>query len=477
MSPSPRTGRRILWALLALAVVVRIPHIAIPPIGVHSWRQSDTAAIARNYQENGYRFGMPQVDWGGAGAGYVESEFPLYPYAAALGYRLFGVREMIPRALSVVGYLLGACALYALVNAMMGVGVALWSTAFFLFLPLNIYYSRAIMPEAWMLAASIGGIYFFFRWSETSRIRDLVCSGVLVALAALLKLPALYLALPLAYLAWLRDRGAWWRRRVFWAYGAFVIAAVAVWYLHAHELARHGGVSFGIWGYGSDKWGNWGLAASTRFWNAVLFRSLAERWLTWAALPLFLLGLFLPRRDERERLFDVWLLAIVAYFIIVARANFVHEYYQFPFMPAGVVYLGKAFARMPAFPSRGLVLGAALAGIVLLSSLRYLEYLRKEDPARSPEMHVAAEIQRNTEPGALVIAADGGNPALLYLSHRKGWVADRSLAEDDVQRMRRDGARYLAGTGPAPSVAIPGGEGTHEIVHDRFGYLVSLSSE
>ena len=86
MNLSPRAGRRILWALLALGLVVRLPHLGMPPIGVHSWRQSDTAAIARNYREHGYRFGMPQVDWGGAGPGYVESEFPLYPYSASLLY-------------------------------------------------------------------------------------------------------------------------------------------------------------------------------------------------------------------------------------------------------------------------------------------------------------------------------------------------------------------------------------------------------
>jgi len=449
----------------------------MPPIGVHSWRQSDTAAIARNYQEHGYRFGMPQVDWGGAGPGYVESEFPLYPYSASLLYRVAGVREMIPRALSGAGYLAGACALYALVSTVMGVGVALWSTAFFLFLPLNVYYSRAIMPEAWMIAASVCGVYFFYRWTQTSRARDLVCSGVLVALAALLKLPALYLALPLLYLAWLRDPAGWWKTPALWAYGVLVIAAVAAWYIHAHELASHGGVSFGIWGYGSDKWGNWGLAASPRFWNGVLFRSLAERWFTWAGFPLFLVGLFLPRRTPAEGVFDAWLLAILLYFVIVARGNFVHEYYQFPFLPAGVVFLGKTLARMPAFPLRRVLLGVALAGIVLLSGIRYADYLSKENLDRSPEVHIAAEVRQHTEPDALVVAADGGNPAVLYLSHRKGWVSDRSPAESDVERMRSEGARYLAGTGPAPAAAIPGLGTTHEIVHDAFGYLVSLSAK
>lgn len=472
MNVQAQSSRRMLWLLLAAGLLVRLPHLGMPPIGVHSWRQSDTAAIARNFHENGYRFAMPQVDWGGSTPGYVESEFPLYPYTAAIAYRFAGVHEIVPRSLSVVGYLLGACALYALVNRVIGVDVALWSVAFFLFLPLNLYYSRAIMPEAWMIASSIGGVNFFQRWTQTSRVRDLVASGLLVALAALLKLPALYLALPLAYLAWLRNNRDWWRQPALWAYASAVLAAVAGWYLHAHDLARHG-VSFGIWGYGSDKWGNWGLVASPSFWNAVVFRSLAERWLTWVGFPLFVAGLFLPRRAEAERVFDVWLLAILIYFVIVARGNFVHEYYQFPFLPAAVVYLGKVFARAPRFPLRRVALSLGLIAIGLLSGLRYAEYLSKENPARSPEVHVAMLVRECADrPNDRIVTAEDGNPTLLYLSHRKGWIVDQNPSAEELDRMRREGARCLAGTGPAP----PSIQGNVAALVDGFGYVVPLRS-
>jgi len=461
----------MLWLLLAAGLLVRLPHLGMLPLGVHSWRQSDTAAVARNFHENGYRFAMPQVDWGGSTPGYVESEFPLYPYTAAIAYELVGVREIVPRAVSVVGYLLGACALYAFVNRVIGMDVALWSVAFFLFLPLNIYYSRAIMPEAWMIASSVGGVYFFYRWTQTSRVRDLLASGILVALAALLKLPALYLALPIAYLAWLRNRRDWWRQPALWVYACVVPVAVSGWYLHAHDLAVHGGVSFGIWGYGSDKWGNWGLVASPSFWNAVVFRSLAERWLTWVGFPLFLAGLVLPRRTPAERVFDVWLLAILIYFVIVARGNFVHEYYQFPFMPVAVVYLGKAFARAPHVPFLRVALGVAVLAIGLLSGLRYTEYLSKENPARSEEVHVAMLVRECADrPNDRIVTAEDGNPTLLYLSHRKGWIVGRNPSAEELDEMRREGARCLAGTGAAPP-------SVHEDVAalvDGFGYVVPL---
>ena len=43
-------------------------------MGAQSWRQADTAAMARNYYENGHNFFYPQIDWGGNSAGFVETD-------------------------------------------------------------------------------------------------------------------------------------------------------------------------------------------------------------------------------------------------------------------------------------------------------------------------------------------------------------------------------------------------------------------
>src|SRR5215468_8302251 len=66
----------IIWIL---AVAVRLILINQPYIDHWSWRQSDVAAIARNYSQNGFRFAYPQIDWAGAAAGYVGTEFPNLP--------------------------------------------------------------------------------------------------------------------------------------------------------------------------------------------------------------------------------------------------------------------------------------------------------------------------------------------------------------------------------------------------------------
>ena len=87
---------RIVFAICALAVAARFIFINQPYVDHWSWRQSDVAAIARNFLENGFRFGNPQIDWAGDAAGYVGTEFPILPFVAALCYKFYRRARMDP---------------------------------------------------------------------------------------------------------------------------------------------------------------------------------------------------------------------------------------------------------------------------------------------------------------------------------------------------------------------------------------------
>ena len=59
------------------------------------WREADLSSITMNYLDNGFHFLYPQIDWGGAGPGYVEMEFPIIPFLTALLYSIFGVHDIV----------------------------------------------------------------------------------------------------------------------------------------------------------------------------------------------------------------------------------------------------------------------------------------------------------------------------------------------------------------------------------------------
>ena len=90
------------WLPIFIGFGLRLINITMPILGVHSWRQADTAAMARNFALNNTPIWLPQIDWGGATQGYVESEFPLFPYIIGLFYKFTGVNELLGRAFSAI---------------------------------------------------------------------------------------------------------------------------------------------------------------------------------------------------------------------------------------------------------------------------------------------------------------------------------------------------------------------------------------
>src|SRR5437764_5691685 len=130
---------RIVFAICLLAVTARLIFINQPYVDHWSWRQSDVAAIARNFLQNGFRFGFPQVDWAGNAPGYVGTEFPILPFIAAICYRFAGVHEWIGRAQALIFFAVSLPFFFLLVRKVFGSVAALWATLFYSFAPVNVF--------------------------------------------------------------------------------------------------------------------------------------------------------------------------------------------------------------------------------------------------------------------------------------------------------------------------------------------------
>lgn len=444
------TRNFLLFIVLGLAFFLRIYKANSPLIGMHAWRQADTAAMSRNYYENGYHFLYPQIDWGGDSPGYVESEFPGYSFLVALFYKIFGVSEFIGRFLSIIFSLLTIYTLYLVVLKWIDQKTAVWTVFFFSVLPPNIFYSRTFQPESALLLSLVLGVYLFSQWTDSGKWKYFFLSAIFIALACLLKIPSFYIGLPLLYLAWQKFGGKTLTRWHLWLYALCVTAPVALWYVHAHRLYLKSGLTFGIWGYGSDKWGNWSLVLTWKFWDKILFRNIAEDYLTWIGFILFGIGLWLKRTTRKEKVFDFWMVSLVIYFIIVAQGNFVHLYYQLPFTIPACVFLAKVYSRYWTRNSFGnkksIWLTAGLIGILALSAGRYHLYMQKENIQSSDVLKLAEAVQHHVKTGDLVIAVDNNDPTLLYVSHRKGWHATPEQIDDSfLTEKRMRGAKYIIG--------------------------------
>ncbi|MFH1566667.1 MAG: glycosyltransferase family 39 protein [Gemmatimonadota bacterium] len=451
-----------LLAALALGLGLRLVELQGPLIDEQAWRQTDTAALARNFHEGGYRLLYPQVDWRGAGPGYAETNFPLYAYLVALLYGACGgPHEWLGRLLAAVLSTGCGLLLYLLLRRLYpDPWVARAGTFIYLVTPMSWFFGRAFMPEAAMLFLSVGALLSFCRWLGTGRAADLALAAAAAALCYLVKIPTLYLGFPLLYLSWSRWGLRLFRRPALWLYAALSLAPAGLWYAHAAGLFRQTGLTFGIWGSaGYDKWSH-GLLLTPDYYLLMLQR-LGCCVLTPAGLALMVLGAWWwwprARAGETERgpgdhLLLAWLGGLVLYLLLVPEGNRKLHYYQLPFAPvgAGLAALPLAALLGGLRPRRGrrlwgaferlcpgtrrLLAAALLVAVAASSGWTVRQYYRPGNNVyHYYESCLAAgcRLDARLPADALLVVGDlddnagapfrAQSPSLLYYCHRKGW--------------------------------------------------------
>src|SRR5438045_7165726 len=187
--------------LSILAVVLRFILIDQPYIDRWSWRQSDVAAIPRNFANNGFRFAYPQIDWAGSASGYVGTEFPILPFVAAICYKFAGIHEWIGRSQAVILFAVSLPFFFLLVREIFESTAAVWATFFYCFTPLNVFAGRSFMPDVPSLSFAIVGLYFFLRWVEHGKSSSFVVASIAISLSFLIKITSIVIVAPLVYLA------------------------------------------------------------------------------------------------------------------------------------------------------------------------------------------------------------------------------------------------------------------------------------
>jgi len=208
--------KKIFLALIVLlAFVLRLYRIDAPLADWHSWRQADTSAVSRNFVKMGFDLLHPRFDDISNAPSKMENpqgyrfvEFPIYNAIQAALAKTFSVfnLEVWGRLTSILFSLGSLIFLYLIVEKYLGINIALLASFFFAVLPFNIYYSRTILPEAMMLFASLGMIYFFSVYLDNLSPAYCLLSTLFAALSFLLKPFTLVLLLPIAYLGWVKWR-------------------------------------------------------------------------------------------------------------------------------------------------------------------------------------------------------------------------------------------------------------------------------
>lgn len=439
------------------------------------WRQSDTATIAHNFFVGGMQLFYPQINWGGSGPGYVETEFQLMPYLAAALYHVFGESPAIGRLVSLAFGLVAVAAFWQLARRLLPGAAARWALIAFLLSPAFMTYASAFMPDMTSLAFGLLALAAFERWLALDRARYLAGAAAGTAMAALVKPTALHLLLILLVWTFVVDRRRLARP---WPYLAAVAAVLpaAVWMWHARGLYLDYGNTFGVFSGGDSKLGDFQFWLSPQFYLGNLS---IETTLVYGivGVPPALLGLWQARRSGPVFAFVLAALPALAllYLAVPRYSSELGPHYHLFSLPVaamlvglGVAALGEwarrwaARSRQPWLAARsgrwlhGAAAAASVLAVAALAAPSVAVFDESMQDRSGAFGSCARALDAVSAPGELSVVATSSlaqvdgvpnnfqEPVIFYLANRRGWVLPADGQDPRaLEAFAEQGARFF----------------------------------
>ena len=406
--------------IFLLTFGLRLYKINNPVADWHSWRQADTAAVARNFVKDRFNLFYPQADSfvpnNDLGLTNPErlfmNEFPFYNALVALFYKIFGINPTLARLVSVSFASLGAVFLYLLTTRLFGPAIGLTTGLYYAVTPYNVYYGRVIMPDPIFVSLSIISLYFFVNFK-------FFLFSLIFALAMLVKPYAIFILLPCFYWAVVSHKTKQFLLTL------FSLVPFLLWRWH-FVLVPEGTFS-SRWLYNETN-----IRFSGAFFRWLIFDRLNRLIFATGGFVLFISGILNSYLNKIRGLIFVWLLSVMLYMTIFAMGNVTHDYYQLPLMPVGSILVAFGFwaivnSSKKLLP-RLINLLFALALVILSLAFGWYEVRGYFNINHSEIIAAGQAVDRLLPKDALVIAPYNRDVAFLYQTNRHGWPEGGQLA-------------------------------------------------
>lgn len=437
------------------SVFVRLYRFDRPVADWHSWRQTDTSAVSRNFVKEGYDLLRPRFDDLSSGVSLIDNpqgyrfvEFPIYNVLQAGFYQTINriTLEQWGRVITIFSCVISIIFLFLLVRKYVGSRAGLLASFFFAFVPYNVFYGRTILPDQSMVAALLGGIYFFSNWIERVKFTiynlQFVLAVIFTALAFLFKPYALFFTLPFLFLVWHKWGLGFLKKWQLWVFIILSLLPFGMWYAWMQQFLE--GVPRNNWLFNGN-----GIRFKGAFFHWLFADRIGRLILGYWGLPLVALGIFRKINNKEGWLFFSFIISSLVYMTVLATGNIQHDYYQVLIIPTLAVFFGKGIDLV--FEKRGmfnfwpslLTIGVAITFSFAFGWFAVRDYYNIQHPSI---ILAGKAVDELTPKNAKVIAPYGGDTTFLYYTNRKGWpVFDRSLKE-----FKKAGATFIAFADPTP---------------------------
>lgn len=444
-----------IFFLLLFLLVIRLYHLGAAPLEIEeSWRQADTESIAWNFVSYDFNLFHPNFNYDGPLPNIPALEIQITTYIIAILYKLFGHYYFLARLVPGIFFILSAYYLYLLASIYMSWRGALFTVLIYGILPVNLYYSRAIMPESAALLFWIGGVYYFNIWilsrdreelqrfprfkKRTPLSTTLTLSSCFLALAIMTKPPVVFVGIPMVYLCIQNFKWKWLKFPELWGYFFFTLGLPAVYYYYSTRIADY---KFTL-GIGKDiiLQEAWAAFYSTE--AIVFFKESAPKLIGYIGIFLLVAVLFVLTR--KQAMLAVWLGAMVLEVMLIVGPIRALYYLIFLTVPWALL-LGNLFDRMFS-DSWGKVLCFIALIVIVKNSYDEVKPLYTINTVMQAQIEV---VQKVTEQEDLLVVGSY-DPCLLSMADRRGWryniENDQDIPEDPLDELSyyiNKGAKYF----------------------------------
>jgi hypothetical protein len=435
----------LLAAIVLLGVLLRFYKINNPVADWHAFRQADTASVTLEYVKaehidllrpryhdlSNIQSGLDNPD------GYRMVEFPFINALLAMLIKTTSLDfVLVSRLAAILASLLSLVVIYKLTAAISGVKTALLSSLFFAILPYSVFYSRAILPEPYVILFSTYAIWQFYLFATYRRWSNFILSCLSLALAALLKpfvvfLAPVFVEIIFTATSQISSKRLWldWRILIFPILAFAPLLAWREWILQFPS-----GVPASDWLLNGN-----GIRLQPAWWRWIFYERIIKLFLGFAGVILLFSNLLHKHKDMW--IYGMWWLGLVAYFVIIATGNVQHDYYQNLMLPIISISLGRGAYALQQFmqPKIGQLLSILLViSITALSLVLAWQQIKGYFAVNNWEYVKAGQAADQLLPqDALVIAPAMGDTYFLLQTKRRGWPIGFEI-EDKIAK----GAQY-----------------------------------
>lgn len=426
--------KNILFGIFILIFILRLIKVDNPPLDYSSWRQVDTDSIARNFVEYKFNILYPQLNYDGPMPNYVQLELQVTTFIIALIYSIAGYNIIFGRLIPIT-FFMGSCFfLYYLVRRRSGVNTAMLTVFIYGILPLNLIYSRNVMPESSMMFFMIGGLYYFDLWLESNKLGHYILSLVFTSLTVFTKLPSALIGIPMIYMAVYKLGRKAFKNIYLYIFPIFTLGLPFIYFRWLGSISEQRFVQ----GIGINVILPNFLHSIFRAETAkYLTEQFADKLFTIPGAILFSIGLVIKKRKE-EYLYYVWMAAGIFHIIFVDTV--IHlDYYLMFITPVISVFMGCASAAVIYNKKYDYFIYTALIIILLQDAV----FMKDAYKLQYKYIEMGNNVLKvSSEDDLIIIGKD--SPELLYTSNRKGWrLYGDMLTVENIKRLASQGAKFF----------------------------------